>query len=45
MSPEKIVTKVDDPIVKVKEYTDQEYEQGNTKNLREYADERGIDLD
>ena len=38
MSKEKI-------IVKLKDYTEKEYKSGRTKNLRDYAKEKGIELD
>ncbi|KXS36772.1 MULTISPECIES: AbrB/MazE/SpoVT family DNA-binding domain-containing protein [unclassified Candidatus Frackibacter] len=41
----KLTRAVEDPIVKLKEYTEKEYENGKTKNLRQYAKEKGMDLD
>jgi AbrB family looped-hinge helix DNA binding protein len=39
----KLTRAVEDPVVKLKEYTEKEYEEGNTRDLRDYAEERGIE--
>ena len=41
----KLTRAVEDPVVKLKEYTEQEYQEGKTRDLRDYAQEKGIDLD
>jgi len=41
----KLTRAVEDPVVKLKEYTKQEYQAGKTRDLRDYAQEKGIDLD
>lgn len=41
----KLTRAVEDPVVKLKEYTEKEFASGNTKNLRKYAEEQGIKLD
>ena len=41
----KLTRAVEDPIAKLKDYTEKEFESGKTKNLRQYAKEKGIVLD
>ncbi|MCK8827037.1 AbrB/MazE/SpoVT family DNA-binding domain-containing protein [Natroniella acetigena] len=41
----KLTRAVEDPIVKLKEYAEKEYEEGRTRNLRDYAKEKGMELD
>ena len=41
----KLTRAIEDPVAKLKEYTEKEYKEGRTRNLRDYANERGIDLD
>ncbi|MGM0502330.1 MAG: AbrB/MazE/SpoVT family DNA-binding domain-containing protein [Bacillota bacterium] len=40
----KLTRAVEDPVAKLKEYTEKEYEEGRTKNIRAYAKEQGLDL-
>lgn len=41
----KLTKAVKDPLVVLREHARSEYENGKTRNLREYADEKGIELD
>ncbi|RCW44109.1 MULTISPECIES: AbrB/MazE/SpoVT family DNA-binding domain-containing protein [unclassified Halanaerobium] len=47
LKPGKIefIRAVEDPVVVLREYSEQEYENGRTKNLRDYAEKSGIKLD
>lgn len=38
----KLTRAIEDPLVKLQEYTEEEYKAGKTKNLRDYAEENGI---
>ena len=40
----KLTRAVEDPIAKLKEYTEKEFISGNTKDLRKYAKEKGIEV-
>ncbi len=40
----KLTRAIEDPIVKLKEYTEEEYQRGKTRNLRDYAKEKGVNL-
>ncbi len=40
----KLTEAVKDPIVMLREYAREEYKKGRTKNLRDYAAEKGIKL-
>jgi AbrB family looped-hinge helix DNA binding protein len=40
----KVTRAVKDPMVKLKEYTEKEYKEGNTRDLKDYAQEKGIKL-
>jgi len=41
----KLTRAVEDPIAKLKDYTEKQYKSGKTKNLRDYAKDKGIELD
>ncbi|MCK8825405.1 AbrB/MazE/SpoVT family DNA-binding domain-containing protein [Fuchsiella alkaliacetigena] len=41
----KLTRAIEDPVVKLKEYAEKEYEEGRTRDLRDYANEKGIKLD
>ncbi|MCF8002221.1 MAG: AbrB/MazE/SpoVT family DNA-binding domain-containing protein [Halanaerobiales bacterium] len=41
----KLIRAVEDPLVKLKEYTEKEFEKGETKSIRQYAKEKGINVD
>ena len=41
----KLTEAVKDPVVVLREYAREEYEKGRTRNLRDYAEEKGIELD
>ena len=47
LKPGKIefIRAVEDPVVVLREYSEQEYENGRTKNLRDYVEKSGIKLD
>ena len=36
---------IEDPLVVLRDYSDKEYDEGRTKNLREYAKEKDIEID
>ncbi len=36
---------IEDPLVVLRDYSDKEHEEGRTRNLREYAKEKDIEID
>jgi len=40
-----LIRAVEDPMVKLKNYTEKEFNERRTKNIRQYAREKGINID